>query len=117
MRLLLFLVVLFVPSFSWGVFETVYDCGKGSTAIVTHPSVGGDKVVINGVQMQTNNDDFNLSFDCYSTLKVGCTDNDFRVVIIPKVESSQELTYRQIASFFVGSFAAMAFVVASKGDL
>lgn len=115
----LFLLIVFfciMSSLCFAYQETTYDCGKGSTAVVSHPNKLGDLIVVNGVEFNTKSADFNESFHCYSTLKIGCADGDYAVSILPYGESSQELTYRQIASFFVGSFAAMAFVLASRGE-
>lgn len=117
MKLFLLIALCFIPSFCFAFQETSYNCGKGATAVVSHPNKLGDLIIVNGVEFNTNSVDFNESFHCYSTLKIGCADGDYAVSILPDGESSQELTYRQIASFFVGAFAAMAFVIASRSDV
>lgn len=118
MKLFLLIAFCLTSSLCFAFQETSYSCGKGATAVVSHPNKLGDLIVVNGVEFNTKSSDFNESFHCYSTLRIGCADGDYAVSILPDGESSQELTYRQIASFFVGSFAAMAFVLASRsGDV
>lgn len=62
--------------------STTYDCGTGSTAIVTHPSKTGDKLIIDGVQ-SNNLTDQNLVFLCTGSLVISCPDGDYAVSIIP----------------------------------
>lgn len=116
----LFLMICFVlfPMSSFALVSATYDCKKGATAFITHPNKAGDELVINGVGSKITTD-IAVAFACYSTMVVGCQDNDYRVVIVPSpsaVHQSELVSYIQMSSLVVGLCAAMAFVIASRGD-
>lgn len=115
MRVLLLFIMLILPVSSYAWISADYDCGKGSTAFITHPNKTGDFLYINGVGT-TITTDIAVAFPCYSSITVGCADGDYRVSIVSSGLTSQLSTYAQIASFFVGVCAAMAFVISSRGD-
>jgi hypothetical protein len=113
MRFLLLVALLFIPSL---VYSLDYACGKGSTVIVSHAPSRVYQMVINGVSHDLSSG-MMVSFPCYSSVSISSSDGAEGVSIIPFGETSQELTYRQIASFLVGAFASMAFVIAVRGDV
>lgn len=111
MRFILSLIFL-LPSIAFA--DGVFDCGTGATAIITHPSTNSDRLTVNGVLMVVSTDQ-NLVFDCYSILTVECSDhNDNRTVIIPKSVSKDTDYLIKVASFLIGSFTGIAFVLASN---
>ena len=103
--------LLFVPSLQAAQF----DCYTLSTAFIAHENRNNDYLVVNGVSTGSNFvGNIVQSFPCKGFIDVSCNNNDVTVSIITteRYAPKRIYEYMTLVSLFVGSIAAIAFVIA-----
>jgi len=102
--------LLFVP---FSLQAAQFDCYTLSTAFITHENTNNDKVKVEG-ESTVIVGSLVQSFPCKGILKVNCPNNDFSVSIltIDRYAPKRIQEYMILVSIFIGSIAAIAFVIA-----
>lgn len=103
--------LLFVPPLQAATF----DCYTLSTAFITHENHNNDYLVVDGVSTGPSFDgNIIQSLPCKGLIDISCNDNDVTVsiVTIERFAPKRITEYSTLVSLFVGSIAAIAFVIA-----
>lgn len=102
---------LFVPSLQAATF----DCYTLSTAFIAHENHNNDYVAVNGVSTGPVLDgNIIQSLPCKGLIDISCEDDDVTVSIVTteRFAPKRIQEYMTLVSLFVGSIAAIAFVIA-----
>ncbi len=102
---------LFVPSLQAATF----DCYTLSTAFIAHENHNNDYLVVNGVSTGPVLDgNIIQALPCKGLIDISCDDDDVTVSIVTteRFAPKRIQEYMVLVSLFVGSIAAIAFVLA-----